>query len=52
LKIGSFVSELNAGKPRAVEVLTKLPHIIPHRKVNVPMVYILVLSCHYLKAPC
>ena len=34
LKISSFVSDLKAGKTRALEVLNKIPHIIPHRKVN------------------
>ncbi|XP_028410383.1 ubiquitin-protein ligase E3B-like [Dendronephthya gigantea] len=31
LKIGSFKSELTAGKPRASEVLQMIPHVVPHR---------------------
>lgn len=34
LKTSSFVSDLKAGKTHALEVLNKIPHIIPHRKVS------------------
>ena len=33
-KTSSFVTDLKAGKTSALEVLSKIPHIIPHRKVS------------------
>ena len=43
LKMNTFMSELKANKARSVCVLTKLPHIIPHRKVSSTM-YVQVLT--------
>ncbi|CAB3994760.1 Ubiquitin- ligase E3B [Paramuricea clavata] len=32
LKISLFKSELSTGKPRAIEILQMIPHIVPHRE--------------------
>ena len=35
LRFSSFMSEFKNGKDRAKELLSNLPHIIPHRQVHV-----------------
>ncbi len=35
LKILTFMSELKAGKQRALDLLSHIPHVIPHRKVYI-----------------
>jgi TRAP-type mannitol/chloroaromatic compound transport system permease small subunit len=37
LKILTFMSELKAGKQRALDLLSHIPHVIPHRKVHMYM---------------
>ena len=34
LKISTFMAELKARKQRALDLLSHIPHVIPHRKVG------------------
>ena len=34
LRFSSFMSEFKGGKERALELLSRLPHCIPHRQVG------------------
>ena len=47
LKISTFMAELKAGKQRALDLLSHIPHAIPHRKVGI--LYYNYYFCFILK---
>ena len=44
VRFSSFMSEFKGGKERALELLSRLPHCIPHRQVGTLLMHALPLD--------